>query len=142
MIRDDAGSSQAGVMGDSLPEEPEACIVYPGHFAPSTCRVLNHRYVSFRANPQKMLHMSVWASMHCVCVVSVAIVLYNSTCRSAVELSKHLLIKILRICQRDSGSQPKQAVSPVSSEWTGRRACTPRCYGVVMFRALVNCRVL
>jgi hypothetical protein len=45
------------VMGDGMPEEPEACIVYPGNFAPSESRVLNHRYVSFRADILESLNL-------------------------------------------------------------------------------------
>lgn len=36
------------LMGDSIPEEPEACIVNPGTFSSSTSRVLNHRCLYFK----------------------------------------------------------------------------------------------
>lgn len=52
-----AGGGGQGVMGDSMPEEPEACIVYPGNFAPSESRVLNHRYVSFRPDILESLNL-------------------------------------------------------------------------------------
>ena len=37
----------SGVMGDNIPEEPEACVVNPGNFSSSSSRVLNHRCVTF-----------------------------------------------------------------------------------------------
>jgi hypothetical protein len=40
--------SSLTIMGDNLPEEPEACVVNPGNFSSSTSRVLNHRCVIFR----------------------------------------------------------------------------------------------
>jgi hypothetical protein len=39
------------MMGDNLPEEPEACVVNPGNFS-SNSRVLNHRCFIFRGFPR------------------------------------------------------------------------------------------
>jgi hypothetical protein len=41
--------------------------------------------------------------------------------RSALDLSKYLLAKILKICQKDGVNvgTSKQTVNPVSSDWAG-----------------------
>jgi hypothetical protein len=42
------------MMGDSLPEEPEACVVNPGNFSSSNSCVLNHRCVIFRGSSSSL----------------------------------------------------------------------------------------
>jgi hypothetical protein len=47
-----------GIMGDNLPEEPEACVVCPGNFSSSAYRVLNHRCVIFSAESVSKRYLS------------------------------------------------------------------------------------
>lgn len=48
-------------------------------------------------------------------------VICECLCRSALDLSKYLLAKILKICQKDGVNvgTSKQTVNPVSSDWAG-----------------------